>query len=178
MKLPRPLAVAEWLLGPLLVVALAGELGSLRAKTQRGRLFVQTSALTAPALKLLQTFPARAMDNAVWPLSGAGVAQKLVKFELDQVDESDGPRRARLLIRFGLVDRNFDGQAAVFAAACTLDASLCDQVRLREAAEHEAGLRFVAPGNHLPLALLGGHPPIGGPLLGSSVGPPPPGGGP
>jgi hypothetical protein len=160
---PRPLALVQWLLGPLLVAALAGELGSLRAKAQRGRLFVQTSALAPAESKRLESLPARAMDNAVWPLSGAEVAQKLVKFELDQTDERDGARRARLLIRFGLIDRNFDGQAAVFAAACTADASLCEPIPLRDAAEHEAGLRFVAPGNHLPLALIGGHPPIGAP---------------
>jgi hypothetical protein len=159
----RPLAFAQWLLGPLLVAALAGELGGLRAKAQQGRWFVQTSTLPAEQLKDLEAVPARAMDNAVWTLSGAEVAQKLVKFELDQLDDRDGARRARLLIRFGLIDRNFDGQAAVFAAACTADASLCNPIPLRDAAEHEAGLRFVSPGNHLPLALIGGHPPIGGP---------------
>lgn len=157
----RPLALALWVFGPLLVAALAGELGGMRAKAQRGQVFVQTSALPPEQLKALEAVPARAMDNAVWTLSSAEVAQKLVKFELDRVD--DGARRARLLIRFGLIDRNFDGQAAVFAAACTMDASLCDQIHLRDAAEHEAGLRFVAPGNHLPLALIGGHPPIGAP---------------
>lgn len=159
----RLLALAQWLLGPLLVAVLAGELGGLRAKAQRGRIFVQTAALAPADLKGLEAVPPRAMDNAVWPLSSADVAQKLVKFELDRVDERDGARRARLLIRFGLIDRNFDGQAAVFAAACTADATLCEQLRLRDAAEHEAGLRFVPPGNHLPLALVGGHPPIGAP---------------
>lgn len=161
MTLPRPVAVAQWLVGPLLVAALAGELGGMRAKAQRGNIFVQTSVLAPEESKRLEAVPARAMDNAVWPLSAAEVAQKLVKFELDRAE--DGARRARLLIRFGLIDRNLDGQAAVFAAACTMDATLCDQIRLRDAAEHEAGLRFVPPGNHLPLSLIGGHPPIGAP---------------
>lgn len=163
MTVPRPVTLALWLLGPLLVAALGGELGGLRARAERGRFFAQTSTLTAKDLKLLEAVPARAMNNAVWTLSSAEVAQKLVKFELDKLDDADGVRRARLLIRFGLVDRNFDGQAAVFAAACTSDASLCEGLRLRDAAEHEAGLRFVSPGNHLPLALLGGHPPVGAP---------------
>lgn len=161
--MPRPLTLALWLLGPLLAAAGAGELGSLRAKAERGQLFARTSALPERDRKLLEAVPARVMDNAVWALGSGEVAQKLVKFELDELDELDGPRRARLLIRFGLIDRNFDGQAAVFAAACTADASVCDQTRLRDAAEHEAGARFVAPGNHLPLSLLGGHPPIGAP---------------
>jgi hypothetical protein len=161
--LPRPLTLAQWVLGPLLVAALAGELGGMRAKAQRGSIFVQTSALAPQESKHVEAMVARAMDNAVWTLSGADVAQKLVKFELDHGDDRDGARRARLLIRFGLIDRNFDGQAAVFAAACTTDASLCDQVHLRDAAEREAGLRFVSPGNHLPLSLIGGHPPLGAP---------------
>ncbi len=163
MTLARPLSLVQWVLGPVLVAVLAGELGAMRAKAQRGQLFVRTSALAPEESKRLEAVPARAMDNAVWTLGAAEVAQKLVKFELDRLDEREGARRARLLIRFGMVDRNFDGQAAVFAAACTMDASLCDQLRLRDAAEHEAGLRFVSPGNHLPLALIGGHPPLGAP---------------
>jgi len=162
-KAPRPGTLALWLLGPLLVAAGAGELGSLRAKAERGRSFEATSSLSVDAQKLLEAVPARAMDNAVWTLASGELALKLVKFELDELGDADAPRHARLLLRFGLVDQNFDGQAAVFAAACAADASLCDQARLRDAAEHEAQLRFVPPGNHLPLALIGGHPPIGAP---------------
>jgi hypothetical protein len=160
---PKPLAILAWLVGPLAVAALAGEVGSLHAKTQRGQFFGQTASLAEAERKLLEAVPARVMDNVTWTLSGADTARKLVKFELDGLGDLDAPRRARLFIRFGLADSNFDGQAAVFALACAADASVCDTERLKEAAVEEASQRFVAPGNHLPLSMIGGHPPIGGP---------------
>jgi hypothetical protein len=156
------IGAALWLAGPLAVAALAGELGSLHAKRERGELFAQTSSLSKRELKLLETVPARVMDNAAWTLGPGDLAKQLVKFELDTLDESDGPRRARVFIRFGLVDSNFDGQAAVFAAACTADPNVCDTARLKDAAVDEAAVRYVPPGNRLPLSLIGGHPPIQG----------------
>jgi hypothetical protein len=150
-----------WVAGPLAVAALAGELGSLHAKRERGELFAGTSSLSEPERKRLEAVPARVMDNVAWTLAGGEVARQLVKFELDALDDSEGARRARVFIRFGLVDSNFDGQAAVFASACTADPNVCDSTRLKEAAAEEASVRYVPPGNHLPLSLIGGHPPIG-----------------
>jgi len=159
----RPILQAViWFLGPLAVAVIGGELGSIHAKHERGELFASTSSLPARELKRLELVPARVMDNAAWTLGSGDVAKKLVKFELDTLDDTEGPRRARVFIRFGLVDASFDGQAAVFASACVADPSVCDTARLKKAAEQEAGARFVAPGNHLPLSLIGGHPPLEG----------------
>jgi hypothetical protein len=163
-KKRRIALVLVWLVGPLVVAAVAGELGSSRAKAQRGTFFGATSALPEPELKRLELLPIRAMDNAAWTLGGWELTRKLLKFELDALDELDGPRRARVLIRFGMIDTNFDGQAAVFSAACVVDPGVCDTAQLKEAAVQQAKERFVAPGNHLPLSLIGGHPPIPGPL--------------
>jgi hypothetical protein len=151
-----------WILGPLAVAAAAGELGSFHAKQGRGALFVSTSSLSDTERKQLERVPARVLDNAAWTLGSGAVAKTLVKFELDTLDESEGPRRARVFIRFGLVDTNFDGQAAVFASACASDPAVCDTAALKQAAAEEAGARFVAPGHQLPLSLVGGHPPIQG----------------
>jgi hypothetical protein len=154
-----------WLVGPLVAVAVAGWLGSARAKAARGELFAATSSLPELERRRLEVVPLRVMDNAVWMLGGWELTRKLLKLELDTLgapDELDGPRRARVLIRFGMIDTNFDGQAAVFAAACVADPSVCDTARLKAAAEEEAQRRFVSPGNHLPLSLIGGHPPIPG----------------
>jgi hypothetical protein len=160
----KALSLAKWWLGPLVVAALAGELGSFHAKQQRGEFFAQTSALSERELARLKSVPARVMDNAAWTLANAEQARQLLKFELDRLAEVEGARRARVLIRFGLVDSNFDGQAAVFSQACVADASVCDPPGLKDAASKETKDRFVPPGNHLPVSLLGGHPPIPGPF--------------
>lgn len=164
MTTARAVFWAKWCLGPLALAALTGALGSRRAKEERGQFFGRTSSLSARELKRLETVPVRVMDNAAWTLGSADLMRQLLKFELDRLDEAEGSRRARVLVRFGLVDANFDGQAAVFAQACAADATVCDPAPLKDAAEREAKERFVPPGNHLPLSLLGGHPPIpGGP---------------
>ena len=154
----RILRAVIWFVGPLAVAAVAGELGSVRAKHERGELFADTSSLSERERKQLELVPARVLDNAAWTLGSGDVAKQLVKFELDALDESESARRARVFIRFGLVDANFDGQAAVFASACAADPGVCDTARLKQAAEEEAGARFVPPGNRLPLSLSGGHP--------------------
>ena len=71
--------------------------------------------------------------------------------------QSDGPGRARVFVRFGIIDTNPDGQAALFAQACVADPSLCDRERLKKAARREVQARFVPPGNVVPL-YFGGHP--------------------
>ena len=164
----RILQAVLWFLGPLAVGAVGGELGSLRAKRERGELFASTSSLSEQERKQLELVPARVMDNAAWTLGSGDVAKTLAKFELDALDTTVGARQARVFIRFGLVDANFDGQAAVFASACAADPSVCDTARLKQAAAEEAKARFVPPGNHLPLSLIGGHPPIQGSQAGST----------
>jgi hypothetical protein len=97
-----------------------------------------------------------ALAEAMWASGSLDDVRKMVRTELDRIPESDGPARARVYLRFGIVDTNPDGQAAVFNLACVADPRVCDH--MREAAEREVKLRFVAPGNVLPLSLTGGHP--------------------
>ena len=85
----------------------------------------------------------------------------MFRVELDRLPESDGPARARVFVRFGVIDSNYDGQAALFAQACAADPNVCDLDRLREAAQREVRARFVPPGNVVPL-YFGGHPKISG----------------
>ncbi len=73
-----------------------------------------------------------------------------------------GPNRARVFVRFGFINTNPDGQAAVFSRACVTDPGVCDPSQLREAAKRVTLARFVASGNQLRLFLLGGHPSVSG----------------
>jgi hypothetical protein len=79
--------------------------------------------------------------------------------ELERLPESSMKERARALLRLGLVDPNPEGQASLFAQSCMLDPSTCSDVAA--VASREVARRFVPPGNHLPVSLIEGHPPIG-----------------
>jgi len=102
-----------------------------------------------------------AIANATWAFGSEDAARKMFRRELDRIPESDGPRRARVFLRFGIIETNPDGQAALFAQACAADPRLSDH--LKEAAQAEVRARFVPPGNVVPLYFgSGGHPPISG----------------
>jgi hypothetical protein len=102
-----------------------------------------------------------ATANVTWAFGSEEAARKMFRTELDRIPETDGPRRARVFLRFGIIEINPDGQAALFAQACAADARLGDH--LKEAAQEEVRARFVPPGNVLPLYFgSGGHPPISG----------------
>jgi hypothetical protein len=99
--------------------------------------------------------------GAIWATGDEDAVRKMFRQELDRIPESDGPARARVFVRFGVIDTNPDGQAALFAQACVADPTLCDRQRLEQAARREAQARQVAPGNVLPLYFSrGGHPPV------------------
>ena len=101
------------------------------------------------------------MANVTWAFGSEEAARKMFRSELDRIPEAQGPRRARVFLRFGIIEINPDGQAALFAQACAADARLSDH--LKEAAQEEVRARFVPPGNVLPLYFgSGGHPPISG----------------
>lgn len=85
----------------------------------------------------------------------------MARFEIDRLGDSNGCQLARVLVRFGIVDTNPDGQAAVFHQACLADVSDCDH--LKEAVERETKARLISPGNHLPLYFLAGHPHLASP---------------
>jgi len=102
-----------------------------------------------------------AIANATWAFGSEESARKMFRTELDRIPETDGPRRARVFLRFGIIEIQPDGQAALLAQACAADARLGDH--LKEAAQEEVRARFVPPGNVLPLYFgSGGHPPISG----------------
>jgi len=127
-----------------------------------------------PALELLQqqsrplfdgagapaSVAALAVADATWAFGSEEAARKMFRTELDRLPETDGPRRARVFLRFGIIDTNPDGQAALFNQACVADAQICDH--MKEAALREVRARFVPPGNVLPLYFSNGrgHPPI------------------
>ncbi len=104
---------------------------------------------------------ALAVANATWASGDEASLRRMFRTELDRIPESDGAARARVFIRFGILDDNPDGQAALFNQACTADPNVCGIDALKQAAEREVRARFVPPGNHLPL-YFGGHPPIAG----------------
>jgi hypothetical protein len=149
-----------WGIGPLLLALAGVALGHLRAEASRGWFYRATKGASAAQRAELEAAPALAAANAAWSFGPVSAVQRTSALALERLPESDGVRRARTFLRFGIVDENPDGQAALFAQACASDAGVCE--RLKEAAERETKVRFVSPGNHLPLYFLGGHPPISG----------------
>lgn len=119
------------------------------------------------ARKLRSSVPsdagARTNADAIWASGDEESVRKMFRTELDRLPEADGPGRAKVFIRFGVIDSNPDGQAALFAQACVADPNVCDRDRLKQAAEREVRTRKVPPGDHLPLYFLGHHPPVAGP---------------
>ena len=148
--------------GPVLIAVLAAALGQARAISRRGAFLKATASLSEADRAALESVPALAVANATWALGSEESLRKMFRTEIDRLPESEGPRRARVFLRFGIVDTNPDGQAALFAQACVADPAVCSYDQLRAAAARETGARFVAPGNVLPLPLVGGHPRISG----------------
>jgi hypothetical protein len=105
---------------------------------------------------------ALAVADLTWAYGSEDAARKMFRAELDRIPDTNGPGRARVLLRFAIIDTNFDGQAALFAQACVADASLCDRERMKAATEREVKARLVAPGNVMPLFFVG-HPRLAGP---------------
>ena len=112
--------------------------------------------------KDFQSAVALTIANATWALGSEDAARKMFRTELDRIPESNGRQRARVFLRFGIVDTNFDGQAALFNQACAADAEICDRERMKDATAREVEARFVAPGNAMPVYFVG-HPRLAGP---------------
>jgi len=148
----------RWL-GPLLVLALACFLGYARARNQRTQFVRATTGLSNAERSALESVPKLAVANAIWALGSEAAVRKMLRSELDRLPEAEGPARARTFVRFGIIDDNPDGQAAVFFQACVCDPSLCERPSLIAATEREIRARLVEPGRHLPLYLTSGHPP-------------------
>jgi hypothetical protein len=160
MKAPKK--ILTWGLAPLLIAALAAGAGRWRADAARGALFQATRSLSPADRAALESVPWLAVANATWALGSVDAVRKMARTEIDRLPETEGARRAQIFLRFGIIDTNPDGQAALFAQACASDATICPEPRFKEAATRETKTRFVAPGNMLPLSLMGGHPPING----------------
>jgi len=146
----------QWGVGPILVAVLAALSGHAGGGGEPASAWTDAAARSEAGRKALEGVPALAIANATWALGSLDAVKKMMRSELDRLPETEGKLRARVFLRFGIVDTNPDGQAAVFNLACASDASICD--RLKEAAERETSARYVAPGNQLPLYFFGGHP--------------------
>ena len=143
-------AAIKWVLGPLALALVAGVIGH-RA---RG---ASPEAPPTPAQQALEAAPALAVANTIWAFGGADAVKGMARTELDRLPPSETVRRARVFVRLGIVDDNFDGQAAVFGQACVADPNLCTTPeQLKRAAEAELRTRFVPP-NVLPSYVVG-HP--------------------
>ncbi|HET9957930.1 MAG TPA: hypothetical protein VFQ61_25705 [Polyangiaceae bacterium] len=106
----------------------------------------------------LETIARRTISNVSWGFGNVESTKALLKRELDALGEEDNARRAQTLLRFGIIDSNPDGQAAVFAAACAAESSICEPQKMKDAALSETRARHVSPGDVLPLYFIGGHP--------------------
>jgi len=160
-KASSPVVGLKWVVGPVVVAALAGVVGHLVAQRPHGPFAQRFAALAAGDRKPLENAPAFALANATWAAGDVEAVKKMARFELDRLPESETAARARVFVRFGIVDTNPDGQAAVFNQACITDQGHCDH--LKEIAERETKERLVAPGNRLPPYFLAGHPHVGAP---------------
>jgi hypothetical protein len=153
-------ARATRVFGPLLMLALTFVIGYARASGQRAAFSRAIALLSEAERSALSSAPRLAVADAIWALGSEQAVKKMLRSELDRLPEAEGGARGRTFVRFGIVDSNPDGQAAVFFQACVSDPSLCDRPRLIAAAERETHARFVDPGQHLPLYLLSGHPQV------------------
>jgi hypothetical protein len=129
---------------------------ALEEMQRRGR--VSGAALRKDPL----TAAALAIADVTWAFGSEEAARKMFRTELDRIPDTDGPARARVFLRFAIVDTNFDGQAALFAQACAADATLCDREKMKAATQREVQARAVAPGNVMPV-YFAGHPKLSGP---------------
>lgn len=104
----------------------------------------------------------RAVDEALydvaWRLAPFATISSLLQEELAQTPETRTGRRTLLLLRVALISDNPEGQSAIFSQICGLSPTLCERRELLiEAAQNEARVRQLGPGNRLPLILLGAH---------------------
>lgn len=146
---------ATWFAGPVLLAGLGAGVAVARAP-ESGSPWSDAAARSEAGQKSLEAVPALSMANAIWALGSLEAVKRMTQAELARLPESQGRLRSRVYLRFGLIDTNPDGQAAVFFQACAADPHICD--RTKEAAEAEARARLVPPGNQLPPYFLDGHP--------------------
>jgi hypothetical protein len=144
--------------GPILAFCLAFSIGFVVTRAPRARFEQAMLELNDAERAALPAVPGLTVANAIWALGSEEAVKKMLRSELDRLPDAEGRARARVLLRFGIIDSNPDGQAAVFFQACVSDPRLCERAPLIAAAERETRARLVEPGRHLPLYLTAGHP--------------------
>jgi hypothetical protein len=149
----RP-SILTWVVAPLALAVASGVAGRALGRRAAG---AARRAAAPSTPRALEAAPALAVANLVWAFGTADAVKAISRTELDRLPASEGRQRARALMRFGSVDDNLDGQAAVFGQACVADQDLCSSpAQLRRAVEAELRTRFVSP-NVLPSYIVG-HP--------------------
>jgi hypothetical protein len=151
-------AVTWWVVAPLASLFIGATLGHAFATRPNNASFEPPSSFTATDNALAEASVALAVAHVTWPYGKVEQIKQASRNAIQALPETAGPDRARLFLRIALVDDSPDGQRALLASACREDPSLCDG--LAKAARREIDLRQVSPGNHLPLTLVGGHPPV------------------
>lgn len=150
----------KWLVGPLLLLALATAGGHLLARPRPNRFQRATEALSDAERARLEGAPALAAANATWAYGSVEAVRTMAHDEIERMGDALTPERARVFLRFAIIDTNPDGQAALLGQACQSDAATCQH--LTDAGLRETRARFVAPGNTLPVSMVGGHPRLHG----------------
>ncbi|HEX2660943.1 MAG TPA: hypothetical protein VHU40_21835 [Polyangia bacterium] len=145
-----------WVVGPLVVLALAAGIGHALSRPEQSRLHKATAPLSNTERARLDVAPVMAAANATWAYGSVDAVRTMAHDEIERLGEALTPERARAFLRFAIVDSNPDGQAALLGQACMSDADLC--AHLTDAGLRETQARYVSPGNVLPPSMVAGHP--------------------
>jgi hypothetical protein len=145
-----------------LAFALGAEAFTRYRESTRGAFFRHTQMLTPMEQTEAEARVTTAIYDAAWRLGSANFVEPLLLRYLASIPETAARPRAKQLARLALISDNPEGQSAIFSQICALLSEVCDQPDgLRDLVASEAAVRQVAPGQHLPLMLLGkAHPPI------------------
>jgi len=150
----------KWVVGPVVVLALGGAACHRLGHGKGNRFWRATAAASEEERARLEAAPAMAAANATWAYGSVDAVRAMARSEIDRLGDALTPERARVFLRFAIIDTNPDGQAALLGQACMTDADLC--AHLTEAGLRETHARFVAPGDVLPPSMVAGHPRVHG----------------
>src|SRR5262249_51867322 len=109
----RVMAALTWVVGPLAVAALAGGLAQTRASARDNRFLQATVALPEAERSALAAATDLAVANLIWAGGSEEAVRNMFRADLDRQPPLEGARRAQVFVRFGIIDKSFDGQAAL-----------------------------------------------------------------
>jgi hypothetical protein len=136
---------ASWLLGPLLAATI-GALGGRSLEPGRDTAFFDMPVrIDAPRNAALEGAVFSSVANATWAFADETTVRRVLQSEIQRLESHGGPAEARAVLRFAVIDTNPDGRKALFARACTVDPSVCENLGASQ--RREAEVRFVPPGN-------------------------------